>query len=539
MQWELTPAAMILFLTSALSLIVSWLTLVHRRFPGGRTLPLIMLSVAAWSLCSGIEAASLPLATKILWSKLEYIGLAATPPLFLLFAARYAGVGAWFRGTRGILLWIPAPMTLALALTNDVHGWLWSEFLAGSAGSHTLIYVHGPAYYAIAAQVYAFIGAGCVLLGRTAFRSVERRRQAATILFASLFPFVGGVLYVLDPSIAGGLDLIPISFFLSGLVFLLGIGFFRVFNIVPVARSALVEQMADAVIVTDVAGRIVDANPTAERWLAMGPLAGRALSEALSAWPELRFSTQPEGHLSTEITLRREPLLHVDMQALSLRGSSGRPGGSLIVMRDITERFRAGVELEQANVRLADQVKRIEALQTELREESIRDSLTGLFNRRYLDEVLPRELSRASHERGVVSVVMIDIDHFKETNDQRGHREGDRLLSLLGMLLRERSRPSDVACRYGGEEFLLILPGAMPDAAHMRMEEIRAEYIVRLRAAGFAHPPTLSAGVAAFPEHAQSDDELLQAADAALYAAKAAGRNRVCVAGSRLELGES
>jgi hypothetical protein len=104
MDWVMTPAAVILCSTATLSLVVSWLALSHRSFPGGRTLPLIMSAVAAWSLCAGLEAATIPLATKILWSKLEYIGMAATPPLFLLFAARYAGVEAWFRGARRFLL---------------------------------------------------------------------------------------------------------------------------------------------------------------------------------------------------------------------------------------------------------------------------------------------------------------------------------------------------------------------------------------------------------------------------------------------------
>ena len=533
MVWDLTPAAVILCSTAALSVVVSFLAMTRRPFPGGRVFPVIMLAVAEWSLFSGLEAATVPLALRLLWSKIEYVGLAATPVLFLLFAARYSGYDRWLRGGRRVALWIPAALTVALAATNDLHRWVWAEYIPGPAGSNALVYVHGPAYYAIALQVYLFVLAGCVLIGRSARHDDARRGQVVTILVGSVFPLVGGVLYVANPSLVGGLDLIPVSFFVTGLVFLAGIGFFRVFDLIPTARDALVEQMPDAVLVADAAGRIVDANPTAADWLgAAGPLGGRAIADVFAPWPDLCVTCPQEQPARAELTLRKDPLLHVDVRVTPVRASDGRPAGCFVVMRDITERYVAEVNMQRANERLEGDVRQIEALQSELREQAIRDSLTGLFNRRYLDEILPRELARTAHEGGLLSIVMIDIDHFKETNDLYGHREGDRLLATLGGVLRDGTRPGDAACRYGGEEFLLVLPGASPSVAKTRMEEVRAEYSSRLCAEGFSPPPTLSAGVAAFPEHAGSDDELLQAADGALYRAKAEGRDRVCVAGT-------
>ncbi len=532
MEWLITPAAGVLFGTTALSLTLAGIAIGRHPRGEGRVFALLMGAVAVWCLAAGLEAASVSLSAKILWSKLEYVGNGSTASLFLLFAVYHSGRARWLaRGAHRVIVWLLPVVGFGLATTNELHQWIWSGISPGPAGSNEVIYAHGVGYYVVVAWIYAYIFLAMALLVTAARRSSgNRRREAWTVLLGATFPTAAGVLYSFGGGPFPGLNIVPVSCFLTAVVFLVSMGVLRMFDLVPVARSALVEQMADAVVVVAHDGRIVDANATATHWLGDTPLAGRRVTEAFARWPELvhvALLTRPDP---TALALRDEPLLYVDVRATTVRESPGHAPGCLIVMRDITERFRASIALEQANVRLAGQLERIEALQTELKEQAIRDGLTGLFNRRYLDEVLPRELSRASHERTVLSIVMVDVDHFKETNDRRGHREGDRLLSLLGMLLRERSRPSDIACRYGGEEFLLILPGASPETARARMEEIRAEYAVRLRAAGFAHPPTLSAGVAAFPEHAQSDDELLQAADAALYEAKAAGRDRVCVA---------
>jgi diguanylate cyclase (GGDEF)-like protein/PAS domain S-box-containing protein len=533
MDWVLTPAAVILCSTAALSLIVFGLAWSRRTFPGGSVFPFIMLAVAEWSLFSGLEAASIPLDWKILWSKLEYVGLVATPVLFLLFAARFSGRDRWLRGVRQIAWWIPSAAALALVVTNDAHGWVWADYVPGPAGSNAFLYVHGPGYFAIAAQIYAFVLAACALIASSAFRTVAaRRRQAFTILLASVFPLAAGVLYVTGRSPVPSLDLIPVSFFVTGFVILAGMGFFRVFDLASVARDALVEHMSDAILVLDSQGRIADANAAAEGFFGItSSNIGQEARRAIAVWPRLVLDYNAREERRLEFALADDPPRYVDVRVSPLRETRQRPGGCLIVLRDITEQHVAETKLRGANERLEADVRRIEALQTELKDQAIRDGLTGLFNRRYLDEILPRELARAAHEDAVLSVVMIDIDDFKATNDRRGHREGDRLLTLLGALLRECTRPGDAACRYGGEEFLLVLPGASLEIARDRMETIRNECSLRLRAEGFAKPPTLSAGVAAFPEHARSDDELLQAADEALYRAKAEGRDRVCVAG--------
>jgi diguanylate cyclase (GGDEF)-like protein len=168
----------------------------------------------------------------------------------------------------------------------------------------------------------------------------------------------------------------------------------------------------------------------------------------------------------------------------------------------------------------------------ELRQLSIRDSLTGLFNRRYLEETLVRELHRADREKNPVGIMMIDIDHFKYLNDLSGHDAGDALLRELGAYLRTSTRGEDIVCRYGGEEFVAVLPGATVEKTRERAEEIRRG-VKDLSVYHLGKPLqkcTISIGVSGYPEHGSNSETVLKSADIALYRAKAEGRDRVIVA---------
>jgi len=188
-------------------------------------------------------------------------------------------------------------------------------------------------------------------------------------------------------------------------------------------------------------------------------------------------------------------------------------------------------ELRQANEQLRVQLTKIEALQAQLREQAIRDPLTGLFNRRYLVETLDREVAQAVRASTPLSIIMIDLDHFKKINDTYGHKAGDLMLQTLGNLLSTKTREGDIACRYGGEEFVIVLPGASLTIAQQRAEQMRTTF-QELRVPYNQHTlrATLSAGVAAFPINGVDGEAVLQDADRALYIAKTTGRNRVIVA---------
>ena len=176
-------------------------------------------------------------------------------------------------------------------------------------------------------------------------------------------------------------------------------------------------------------------------------------------------------------------------------------------------------------------------LEAALREQALRDSLTGVFNRRYLEQALKQEVQRASRHALPLSVIMLDIDHFKRFNDTYGHAAGDMLLRAVGAGLQSHTRGEDLVCRYGGEEFILILAGASLREAERRAEEIRST-VQALNVQHNGQPLraiTVSLGVATYPQHGTDIAAVIQAADAALYQAKQAGRNRVVIAADNNE----
>lgn len=192
------------------------------------------------------------------------------------------------------------------------------------------------------------------------------------------------------------------------------------------------------------------------------------------------------------------------------------------VRRDAEER------LQDANQALHMRMAEVEALQDHLREQSVRDPLTGVFNRRYLMETLDRELPRARRSNSPLVVAVVDVDHFKSVNDELGHEAGDRVLAQVAKCLAAGVRDEDVVCRYGGEEFVVVLPGATLDVARERADRWRDELRSMPLPEGLdGRAITISVGLSSFPPDGATGEELIRAADDAMYAAKRLGRDRV------------
>ena len=204
--------------------------------------------------------------------------------------------------------------------------------------------------------------------------------------------------------------------------------------------------------------------------------------------------------------------IDVEIHASSMQLNGDR--AQISALLDVTERVRAEREMW--------------VLQQKLAEQSVCDPLTGLYNRRYLEDALGRELILAQRQNYPISMIMVDIDHFKKVNDHYGHLAGDEVLRAVAALLKQNARGSDIYCRYGGEEFLLVLPQMPPEKAVARAEQLRCMLAAApIRYQATAIPVTASFGVASFPVNGKAGDRVIDAADKALYEAKNAGRNRV------------
>ncbi len=258
---------------------------------------------------------------------------------------------------------------------------------------------------------------------------------------------------------------------------------------------------------------------------------GRATVVAMMARRrEIESTGQTRAALRFEVPHIRKsgPPFWAEISSNPIYDSSGAITAFNGIMRDIDASKRYASGLEAANLQLKKQLEEIVLLQTQLTELAVRDALTGLHNRRYLEETLPREMARAKREGYPLTLIMVDLDHFKRINDTYGHPAGDAVLKAMASILLNGAREGDIICRYGGEEFLVVLPNMGIEQARIRATTWQGTLGKTPVTHGtFVVQTTLSAGISAFPDHSAEIDVLLRMADEALYRAKANGRNRV------------
>jgi diguanylate cyclase (GGDEF)-like protein len=368
------------------------------------------------------------------------------------------------------------------------------------------------------AYSYSAVALGVILLAARFASSPFYRAQLGIVLLAPTGVLAGNLLHLvfrerlpIDPT--------PTAFALAFAAVAWALRRHRLLDLLPIARSLTVESLRDGVLVLDAAGRVVDSNPAARSLF--GPRAsvvGTELGELLGR----------EVPRSSPCELRLESGRRVELRLSPIAGAGGEIGGKVAELRDVTAEREAQDRLDEAR-------RALELANAELERLANTDLLTGLANRRRFLARLEEELGRARRHERPLALLLIDLDRFKEVNDRRGHPVGDKVLEAVGRSLVELLRPEDLAARYGGEELAVLLPETDLEGGRAVAERI----LGALRAlehrdeGGETFIVTASLGVAALARLDEPARDLIARADAALYAAKDDGRDRVAVAAGR------
>lgn len=530
-MFQLHPYSVVLALSTIATLsvlIIAW----RRTAPGAFALKIMLAGMFIWSGAYAMVWLSASLPQKIFWLKVTYFGVVIVPTCFLLFTLFLTRREKWLT-FRNLLLLAIEPVLIVLMV------WLSPQALFASIRSFTqdgyviMNVQRGAGFWFNLFYSYLLILLGLALL-TVSYRQANSffKRQYRMILLGSVVPFLFSAFTHLRREGSIEPDYTPMMFGITGVVYVYAIFRHKFMDLVPFARSHLIEKMSDGLVVVDVEGRIVDINPAMKNFLDADPVSflGKNITDILNIWND-RFEHLMQGQeIRTEMRLPHKPSRYLDLRVTPLYDNDHTLNGRIIVFRDITDRKEVEKDLRHAMDRMQTQLIEIGLLQSQLREQAIRDALTNLFNRRYLEETLERELARAAREVYPLCIVMMDIDHFKDVNDTYGHEAGDIVLKTLAETVTSQSRHGDFVCRYGGEEFVLVMPNISLEVAKERVSSLhRSISLLYIPFGRFSLNVTVSMGLSAFPLHGEKKEDLLRAADRALYAAKHAGRNRVAV----------
>lgn len=535
MQLQFHPYSIPFLIAALVSVVFAVVIWPRRTAPSALALFVHMLGLVIWSGASAAMWLSTSRYAQLFWLDFSALGILLVPTTFLLFSLQFSHNEHLLTRRLIFLLTIEPLIGLLLLWTNDYH-----HLVHGPA---QLWMVHGLAelkwspglwFHVDTVYMYLIIIAGVWFLVRSMSRNgALHRSQIKIILAGACLPLIPDLVY-LSPLSANlqSFDLSVVFFTLAGGVYYYAIIRHKFLDLIPVAHSALIKSMTDSVMVLDVQDRIVEMNPAAELFLGVSRdgVVGRPAREILLGWREITQPFWDQLEVRTEIVITQTIPRYIDLNITPLVDAKKRTTGRILVFRDITSRKQSESVLKDTNKTLHEQLDEISTLRDQLSEQATRDPLTNLYNRRYLEEMLSQELARASRENYPVCVIMMDIDRFKRVNDTCGHKIGDDVLLSLSALIIRHIRGFDAACRYGGEEFVIVLPKLAIETARERAEFLRKEFAnMPLPCADMKSFPTLSIGLASYPFDGGSSEAVLNAADQALYAAKNSGRNRVVV----------
>ena len=530
--------SILLIVNAAAALLIAVALFQRPLKPGIRSLAFTLLGLAVWSFSYAMITLSPAVEAKLFWLRVENIGIQLAPVLWFFFTIKYTRLDKWLTGKPVGILFFVIPGLALFFLFSDAwfHLYYTSTRVATESGG-PLIISRGAMYWVSLVQTYSLdlIGTGIMIWRFSKSRSVYRK-QTPFLISAVAIPLLVNIIYQLNPGLIPlfpvPVDLTPLFFNITCTLLATSIFGLRLFDLVPIARDTVMEHIPEMVFVIDARERVVDANEVAQKWLgkSLDEIMGQEPIDVFKNWPQLLNRFFFMEYYREEIEITSDPPRTLEVIVTPIFNRLKQLEGRVILAYDVTERKKLERELKAVNESLQEQLNENEHLRLQLQEQAIRDPLTGVFNRRYFAEALDNETARATRENAPFSIIILDVDHFKQFNDTHGHKCGDLVLQSLAKFLLQNTRRSDIVCRFGGEEFVILMPDANLESAYERAELFRSQFAsLVVKYEGKQLKCAFSAGVACFPVHAASGEALLGLADQALYVSKANGRNRVTI----------
>ena len=412
MGFDFPGYAIIYVIAAILSFITAIITYNRRGNPGNVAFTLLMLSLCVWSFASVFEAGATDSDNKLFWSKWQYLGIATLPPLWLFFSAEFTYQKKFSDKVRLIILVIPA-ITLILAFTNEFHGLLWSNIIVQHDLMNIAVYDHGPWFYVHVLYSYALLFLGTVWLIQKFLRnSAENRQQIYIIIVGVIIGWTANILYVFGLLPLSGLDITPLSF--TGIAIMLAWNIYknRLFEVVPIARDLLLENMADGVIVIDPNDVIIDINPSAIKLISSLNLrspVGQSIWTAFDKYTKIFEPLRGKSNFSTELKLEEIPPRYIGLNVSSVYRGNRVEIGRIIVLFDITER------------------KVIEEKESEQRKlaEALADTAEAINSSLNLDEVLEKILENVGKvvPHDTANIALLDVNHMVNFVKTKGYEK--------------------------------------------------------------------------------------------------------------------
>ena len=519
----------ILVVIALLAILVVGRIITSPEAPGRIAFGLAAVASIWWIAMVLLRLNSVELSDKILFSRLAWFGIIATPLFWSAGFLDHAGFSQVSRRLPITIMLSISALAGFAALTDGYHHWIYTGILNEQRPSFS----HGWLFYTLLGGMYLCMLLACLMSISQLKRAARlHRRQMVALLVATCVPWGCNAAFNLFGFRLFDDDPTPFAFAATVLAVLFAQQRGKLFIAPPIARDIIFSILPDPIVVLEPSGLVLETNPAAEKLTGFSAeTVGTKLPPSHPLMALIARDTQTETGKPIVHFDAMEKIFEVSVQPLE---QWGRRGSMMVVLRDVTAREAAQKSLSDAGRALELRLEENLRLHEQLKQQAFHDHLTGLFNRRHASTVIPPLISSAS-ESAPVSLIVLDLDHFKQVNDRYGHDVGDKVLSTFAMILSDGLQGAEMAFRYGGEEFLVVLPATTRDQA--------LEWCARRRHALASHTIdelkhvalSFSAGIALAPHAGTSLEACTKAADVALYRAKISGRNTDIVWGEHLD----